>query len=161
MAELPLNPADADALSGATDSQTDLVYPAIGQSTYYTTVYQLIHRLLAVAAAANAFRLYRDGTLTCGVRPGRCARGTTLYSFAGASGYALANDAVNYLWLQVDAGVLALHSNTTGMPNPATTPLLPLGTIATGTTSAAETTGQYAASDILDYRGQAIFSLIG
>jgi hypothetical protein len=152
MAELPLNPADADALSGATDSQTDLVYPAIGQSTYYTTVYQLIHRLLAVAAAANAFRLYRDGTLTCGVRPGR---------FAGASGYALANDAVNYLWLQVDAGVLALHSNTTGMPNPATTPLLPLGTIATGTTSAAETTGQYAASDILDYRGQAIFSLIG
>jgi hypothetical protein len=161
MAELPLSPAAADALSGTIDSQTDLVYPTIGESTYYTTVYKLIHRLLAVAKAVNAFRLYKDSTLSCGVRPGRSARGTVLYNFAGAAGHALANDATNYLWLQVDAGALALHSNTTGMPNPATTPHLPLGTIATGTASAAGVTGQYSVDDITDWRGQAIFSLVG
>lgn len=161
MAELPLSPAAADALSGAMDAQTDLVYPTIGESTYYTTVYKLLHRLLTIAKAVNAFRLYRDGTLTCGVRPGRAARGTSLHNYAGATAYALANDAINYLWLQVDGGVLVLHSNTTGMPNPATTPHVPLGTIATGTASAAGVTGQYAVDDIVDYRGQAIFSLVG
>jgi hypothetical protein len=161
MPESALTSTAADALSGTTDNQTDLVYPAIGESTYYTTIYRLVHRLLTVAKAANAFRLYKDGTLTCGVRPGRCTRGTTVYNYAGTGAQALTNDAVNYLWLQVDAGVLALHVNTTGMPNPATTPNLPLGTIATGTQSCGAVTGQYSVDDISDYRGQAIFNLVG
>ncbi len=161
MSEQALTSAVADALGATTDSRTDLVYPAIGESTYYTTMYRLIHRLLAVAGAANSFRLYKDGNLTCGVRPGRCCRGTTTYNFLGVSGQTLTNDAVNYLWLQVDAGVLALHVNTTGLPNPATTPNLPLGTIAVGTASLAAATGQYSVDDITDYRGQALFSLVG
>ena len=71
MSETDLTPAAADALSGTTDPGTDLVYPAIGESTYYTTMYRLVHRLLAVAGTpGNELRAYKDGDLTFGVRAG-------------------------------------------------------------------------------------------
>ena len=138
MAESPLSTADADALSGATDSDTDAVYPTIGESTYYTTMYRMLQRIITVALCGNHFRVCKDGDLTFEVRAGYCVEedGTTLHTYAGATGQALTDDATNYIWLQVDSGVLTLTKNTSAFPDPSSTPHLPLATIATGTASA-------------------------
>ena len=161
MAETELTTAQADALSGTTEPDTDAKYPAIGESTYYTTMYRLIDRLLTVAKAVNALRVYKDGDLTCGARAGKCRHGNNLYAYAGAAAQALTDDTTNYLYLVVSSGALVLTVNTTGFPDPASTAHLPLATIATGTASAGGESGTYGAEDITDYRGRALFSLIG
>ena len=71
MAETDLTTAQADALSGTTDGDTDAKYPTIGESTYYTTMYRLIHRLLTIEKIVNEFRVCKDGDLTFAVRAGK------------------------------------------------------------------------------------------
>ena len=127
MAETDLTTEQADALSGTTDSETDLKYPTIGESTYYTTMYRLLHRLLTLAKpAGNSLRVYKDGALTFGVRPGRYMDGNTARDYTGATAQALTNDQTNYIYLTADG---TLTVNTTGFPNPSTTPHIPLATI--------------------------------
>ena len=52
MAETDLTAAQADALSGTSDSDTDLTYPTIGESTYYT--YNLRDQLTQVSMTRNS-----------------------------------------------------------------------------------------------------------
>ena len=151
MSELDLTPAAADALSGTTDAGTDLTFPAIGESTYYTTMYRLIRRLLTLAVTpGNQLRVYPDGEMTFGVRGGEIPVGTTMVSYAGCTGQALTNNQTNYVYLTV-ADLLAGDSvtvNTTGFPTDGSFHV-PLATIVTAA-------GAYSHSDLTDYRGRSI-----
>jgi len=155
MSETDLTASAADALSGTTDSDTDLTYPAIGESTYYTTMYRLIHRLLAVARTpGNELRAYKDGEMTFGVRPGRLALGTTMVAHAGCAEQALTNNAANYVYLTV-ADLLAGDSvtvSTAGFPTDGTLHV-PLAAIVTSA-------GAFDHADITDHRGRAVFAPI-
>jgi len=151
MSETDLTDAQADALSATTDSDTDLTYPAIGESTYYTTLYRLVHRLLTLGkAGGNSLRVYKDGDLTFGVRPGRYMDGDTPRNFAGAADQSLTNNQTNYIYLTADG---TLTVNTSGFPDPSATPHIPLATIVAAA-------GAYAHSDITDYRSRALYALL-
>ena len=92
MAESALSAATADALSGTTDSDSDLVYPTIGDSTYYTEFYRLVQRLLQITRGMNDLRVYKDGALTYGVRSGDfmdAPTGASTATYAGSTGNAL------------------------------------------------------------------------
>jgi hypothetical protein len=151
MAETDLTQSQADALSGTTDSDTDLSYPAIGESTYYTTVYRLVHRLLTMAkAAGNSLRVYKDGDLSFGVRAGRFMDGDTVRDYPGAAAQSLTNNQTNYIYLTAEA---TLTVNTSGFPDPSATPHIPLATIVTSS-------GNYNYTNIADCRPQALFGIL-
>lgn len=148
-------PSDAElhALSGLSDTEQEVPYPGIYESPYYTTFYKMLYRLLDVGRRAGDGRVYKDGTgLTFGVRVGQIAQGDTLIAIAGSEGNALADDAVNYIYL-LDDGSLTV--NATGFPSATEQAHVPLATIATGSASADGISGQYAIEDITDYRGAA------
>lgn len=154
MAEIELTSTEADALSGTTDSETDFKYHTIAESTYYTEGFRQRHRVLAILKTlGNRFRVYKDGTATFGVRAGKLDDGDTTYTYAATTGQSLTNDQTNYIYLSIASGALALTVNTTGFPDPSTTPHLPLASIAMGS-------GTYDHSDITDCRQCAVFSLI-
>jgi len=161
MTEIALTDEQANALSGTTDAQTDIVFPTIGESPYHTTLYRLLSRVLTLAKSVNALRVYADGDLTFGVRPGNASGGSATYTCAGATSQALTDDSTNCIYLVINGANLDLTVNTTGLPDPATTPHLPLATIDTGTASIGGVSGSYAAADITDLRGRAIFRVVG
>ena len=151
MSETALTSGQANALSGTTDSDTDMVYPTIGESTYYTTMFRVVQRLLAMATMpGNSLRVFKDGDLTFGVRAGHFMDGDTARNYAGASAQALTDDQTNYIYLTAAA---TLTVNITGFPNPSTTPHVPLATILTGS-------GAYAYTDITDYRDRALYRIL-
>ena len=147
MAETPLTASEADALSGVTNSDLDFTYLTIGESPYYTTAFRCWEKMVRVVKAINALRVYKDGDLTFGVRPGRYMDGATVRDYAGASSEALANNDTNYVFLTADG---TLTVNTTGFPGAGSTPHIPLATIETAG-------GAYDHDDITDYRGRALF----
>ena len=155
MTELYPDAGELNALSGLSDAQQEVLYPAVGESPYYTSFYKMLYRMLDVARRAGDLRVFKDGDLTFGVRAGRFAHGSQGISFAGASGQVLADNALNWIYLGPD-GVLTAATN--GFP---ATPHLPLATIATGSQSAAGQAGAYAHGDIADLRGEAIYRPVG
>jgi len=114
-------------------------------------MYRLIHRLLTLAKPpGNSLRVYKDGELTFGVRPGRYMDGDATRDYIGATAQALTNDQTNYIYLTAD-GTLVV--NTTGFPEPSTTPHIPLATIVTAG-------GSYSHDDITDYRSRSLLSIL-
>jgi hypothetical protein len=158
MSELYPTTTDINALSGTSDSEQEVLYPAIAESPYYTSFYKMLYRLLDLARRAGDLRVYKDGDLTFGVRAGSIAVGDTVTTYAGASGQALTDDATNYIYL-TGAGVLTV--NTTGFPAPSAAAHVRLATVATGTASEAGASGSYDFVDITDCRGSALASVLG
>ena len=151
MAENALTDAEALALAGTTDTETDFAYHTVGQSTYYLDGFRQRHRILTILKAANELRVFQDGDLTFGVRAGRYLDGDTPVDYAGASAQDLTNNATNYIYLTADG---TLTVNTTGFPTPSETPQLALATIVTAA-------GTYGTGDVTDYRGRALFRPAG
>ena len=156
MAETALTTAQADALSGTTDSGCAAVYPTIGESTYYTTAYRMLHRALLMAKMpGNQCRAYQDGDLTCGVYAGKIQVGPTTFDYAGCATQSLTNNQTNYVFLTA-ADLAATNSvtiNTTGFPTDGTL-YVPLATIVTAA-------GVYDFDDVTDYRGRALLNVPG
>jgi hypothetical protein len=151
MTELYPSDNQLNLLSGAADPQQEVLYIPIGQSPYHTSFYKMLYRLLDVCRRGGDLRVYKDGDLTFGVRAGAFMNGPAPVSFAGSAGVALANNAVNWIYLTA-AG--ALTANQTGLPDPATTPHVPLASITTAA-------GAYAHADVADLRGRAMYRAIG
>ena len=151
MSETPLTDTEALSLAGTTDADTDFEYHTVGQSTYYLDGFRQRHRALAILKVVNALRVYKDGDLTFGVRPGRYMDADTPVEYAGAAEQALTNNQTNYIYLAADG---TLTVNTTGFPIPSVAPHIPLATIATAA-------GAYDLDDITDYRGRALFRVCG
>lgn len=121
-------PDDATLLAMSEDAATGVEYIATGRSPYYLEFRRMLHRLLRSAERANDLRVYQDGDLTVGVRPGRCRIGDAVISFAGAEGVAVAASGQTHVWLDA-AG--AVQSGTAGLPTDANS-YLPLARVEAG-----------------------------
>jgi len=153
MAETDLTAAEANALHGTTDSDTDFTYHSPGEAEYFTEGQRQRQRLLTlVKALGNRFRVYKDGANTYGVRAGKVENGDSTLSYAGSTGNSLTDNQTNYIWLEVVSSALTLNSSTSDFPDPSGTPHIPLATIEIAS-------GTYAYTDITDYRQLACFSL--
>jgi hypothetical protein len=144
-----------NALSGLTDAGTGLPLPAIGESPYFTSFYRLADHINRMLAPVNQLRVYKDGDLSFGVRPGWLQSGDDAIEYAGAESQALTDDAVNSVYLTVSGTTVTLNVSTSGFPTPSVTPHWPLATIATGSHSVAATAGNYTHADITDHRTRA------
>lgn len=154
MSEIQLTDAEANALHGTTDSDTDFKYHSPGDAGYFTEGQRQRHRMLTIAKAiSNALRVYRDGALTFGVRPGTARDGESAHTYAGSAGNELTDDATNYIYLDIDSAAVRLVCNTTGLPDASAVPHIPLATIVTAD-------GGYGFDDITDLRASALFALL-
>ena len=151
MTELYPSDTDLNALSGTTDSEQDVLYPSIYEAPYYTTFYKMLYRLLHVARRAGDLRVYKDGNLTFGARPGKFFHDDQLIVYAGATGQSLTDAATNYIYLTADG---TLTVSTTSFPVPSTAPHIRLATIT-------PFGGSYDHDNIIDYRGAGFLSLAG
>ena len=148
--ETALDTSTAAALSGTTDSGTGTAFCTIGQAEYYTSDFckeAINNRILATV---NKLRVVKDGDATFGVWSGEFTDGPTAGNYAGSSGNSLTASSTNYIYLTASG---ALTVNTTGFPTGVAH--VPLATILT------DASGEFDFSDITDYRGRAIFSVVG
>ena len=147
MAETELASGTANALSGTTDSTLDFTWPTIAESPYYTTWYRMFALWKRILEQnPDALRVYKDGDLTFGVKPGKYFNGDSVVSYTEETAQALTDNSTNYIYLTA-AGVLTV--NTTGFPAAYTTAHIPLATILTAS-------GVYDHTDITNYRDTAI-----
>ena len=146
-------PADAalDAMENAFQPP-GVWLPEIGVSPYYTEVFRALWRIAKALVAPCGCEVYKDdaGDLKFAVRAGYFMNGDTLVSYAGAAAQTVTDAATNYIYLTA-AGVLTV--NTTGFPDPSTTPHVRLSTIVCAA-------GVYAHDDITDYRGTSMLSVL-
>ena len=102
-----LYPDDAALLAATVDPDSGAEHIPTGQSPYHLHFRRLVRRLSAAAAAANALRVFADGALTIGVRPGHCSIASTPIDFTGAAAVAVPAAATTSAWLDA-AGELHL-----------------------------------------------------
>lgn len=134
-------PDDSVLLSLVEDGATGVEYIPTGRSPYHLEFRKLIQRLALSAQRANDLRVYQDGDLTLGVRPGRCLLNGSAVSFGGLSGIGINNNTITKVWLS--AGGLI----QTGEAFPADrTAFVPLAEVVSGSSSIGE---------ITDLRGEA------
>jgi hypothetical protein len=150
MSELYPTDTDLTALSGTSDPEQAVPYPAIGESPYYLSFYRMLYRLLDTARRAGDLRVYKDGDLTCGIRPGRFMDGDTPRTIPGATAVALTDNAVNAIYLAADGTPTV---SITGFPDPSVAPHVPLATITTAA-------GTYDFADVEDHRGRSMMTLL-
>jgi len=155
MSEIELTDEQANALHGTIDADTGFRYHSPGDASYFTEGQRQRHRLLTLAKTiSNNLRVYRDGEMTFGVRPGRAADGDTVAAYAGCSAVELTDDATNYVYLTA-ADLAAGDSvtvSTEGFPAQSQTPHVPLAAVAAAG-------GAYGPDDIVDCRAAAAMSL--
>jgi hypothetical protein len=123
-------PSDNELLNMQAEGETGVEYIATGQSPYYLQFRRLLYRLLLATKRANDLRVYDEGGLDIGVKPGKFQAGTQQVDYAGSSGNTLADDEANIYVYLTDAGVLVTNENT-GFPDMATTPHIRLAIVTT------------------------------
>jgi hypothetical protein len=123
-------PSDNELLNLQQDGETGVEYIATGQSPYYLHFRKLLYRLLLATRHANDFRVYDEGGLDIGVKPGKFWADTQLVNYGGSSGNTLADDKANIYIYLTSAGVLVTNEYT-GFPDMATTPHVRLAIVTT------------------------------
>ena len=114
-------PSDNELLNLQADGETGVEYIATGQSPYYLQFRKLLYRLLLATGRANDLRVYDEGELDIGVKPGKFVTGTQQVNYAGSSGNALADDKPHIYVYLTSAGVLVTNEYSS-FPDMATTP---------------------------------------
>ena len=120
---------------------TGVEYVPTGRSPYFLEFRRLIQRLLLSCQRANDLRIYQDGDLTVGVRPGKAFLQNTPIDFAGTSGITISSETTTYLWL---SPVGLIEMNTTGFP-PDRTSTIPLAVVSASASKI---------ESIVDHRGE-------
>ncbi|MBW8017995.1 MAG: hypothetical protein FVQ82_17635, partial [Planctomycetes bacterium] len=105
-------PSDSDLLNLLSESETGVEYIPTGTAPYYLQFRKLLYRLLLATRRANDLRLYDEGGLTFGVKPGKFWAGKTLVEYAGSSGNVFADDKANIFVYIDNAGVLQFTDYT-------------------------------------------------
>lgn len=123
-------PSDNELLNLQQDGETGVEYIATGQSPYYLHFRKLLYRLLLAIRRANDLRVYDEGGLDIGVKPGKFWADTQLVNYGGSSGNTLADDKANIYIYLTSAGVLVTNEYT-GFPDMATTPHVRLAIVTT------------------------------
>jgi len=124
-------PEDAALLALTQDAQTGVEYIPTGKSPYHLEFRKLLQRTLLACERANDLRVYQEGDLTIGVRPGRCLIQDNAIDFAGQEGVAVDDSSTTHVWLD-DAG--QLQTGESGLPADRTT-FLPLAQVVADATA--------------------------
>jgi hypothetical protein len=123
-------PSDNELLNIQSDNETGVEYIPTGTAPYYLHFRKLLYRLLLAARRANDVRVYDEGGLDIGVKPGKFWSGTELISYEGSSGNTLADDKQNiYIYLDSSASLVTNEYNS--FPDMATTPHIRLAQVST------------------------------
>lgn len=141
-----LYPDDATLLALSEDTLTGVEYIPTGRSPYYLEFRKMLYRLLRAAERANDLRVYRDGELSIGVRPGRALVTGGVVDFEGATELAVEPGATSDVWLDGD-GVVQI--DTAGLPAERST-FVPLARVVAGGS---------AIESVTDLRGEAFLSI--
>jgi len=123
-------PSDNELLNIQADGETGVEYIATGQAPYYLHFRKLLYRLLLATRRANDLRVYDEGGLNIGVKPGKFLTGTQQVNYAGSSGNTLANDKASIYVYLTNTGVLVTNEYS-GFPDMATTPHIRLAIVTT------------------------------
>jgi hypothetical protein len=89
-----------------------------------------LYRLLLATRRANDLRVYDEGGLDIGVKPGKFWRGTTLINYEGSTGNTLADDKAN-IYLYLNSSGTLITNEYSGFPDMATTPHIRLAQVCT------------------------------
>jgi hypothetical protein len=123
-------PSDNELLNINSDSETGVEYIQTGTAPYYLHFRKLLYRLLLATKRANDLRVFDEGQLDIGVKPGRFWLGTQLVSYQGSSGNTLADDKENiYVYLN-SAGSLVINEYSS-FPDMAAVPHIRLAVVTT------------------------------
>jgi len=123
-------PSDSELLNIQSDTETGVEYIPTGTAPYYLQFRKLLYRLLLASRRANDLRVYDEGGLEIGVKPGRLWLGTQLISYAGSSGNALADDKQT-IYIYLDSSGALVTDEYSGFPSMATTPHVRLAQVTT------------------------------
>lgn len=95
-------PSDNTLLNLTQDAFTGVEYIPTGQTPYYLHFRRLLYRLLLAAQRANDLRVFCEGGLDIGVKPGRFWVGNTLVTCPGLTEITLADDKpAIYIYLDI------------------------------------------------------------
>lgn len=136
-------PSDNELLNVTSDTETGVEYIATGTAPYYLHFRKLLYRLLLATKRANDLRVFDEGGLDIGVKPGKFWPGTQLVSYQGSSGNTLADDKEN-IYVYLDSSGSLITNEYSGFPDMATVPHIRLAVV---TTSSGDITS------IVDARG--------
>lgn len=123
-------PSDSELVNIQSDSETGVEYIPTGTAPYYLQFRKLLYRLLLASRRANDLRVYDEGGLDIGVKPGKFWLGTQLVSYAGSSGNTLADDKQN-IYVYLDSSGSLVTDEYSGFPSMATTPHVRLAQVTT------------------------------
>jgi len=123
-------PSDNTLLNLESDSETGIEYIATGQSPYYLQFRRLLSRLLLATKRANDLRVYNEGGLDVGVKPGKFWLGTSLVNYSGSSGNVLADDKAG-IYLYLDSSGTLVTDEYADFPDMVTSPHIRLAVVAT------------------------------
>jgi hypothetical protein len=123
-------PSDSELLNMQSDTETGVEYIPTGTAPYYLQFRKLLYRLLLASRRANDLRVYDEGGLDVGVKPGKFWLGTQLISYAGSSGNTLADDKQS-IYVYLDSSGALVTNEYSGFPSMATTPHIRLAQITT------------------------------
>lgn len=123
-------PSDSELLNLQSDDDTGIEYIPTGTAPYYLHFRRLLHRLLLATRRANDLRVYDEGGLDIGVKPGAFWLGTDLIAFPGCTGNVLAdNKASIYVYLDAQGNLVAEEYGA--FPSMAITPHVRLAIVST------------------------------
>ena len=123
-------PSDSELLNMQSDNETGVEYIPTGTAPYYLHFRKLLYRLLLATRRANDPRVYDEGGLDIGIKPGKFWLGTALISYTGSTGNTLADNKANiYIYLN-SSGTLVTNEYGS-FPDMATTPHIRLAQVCT------------------------------
>jgi len=138
-------PDDAILLNIAQDPSTGVEYVPTGKTPYFLEFRRLVQRMLLATERANDLRVYQDGDLSVGIRPGKAFINGGPVDFPGATSITVNTDETTYVWLD-DVGTPQV--NPSGFPSDRTR-AIPLAVVSSGST---------AIESVVDHRGEAFLN---
>lgn len=123
-------PSDNELLNIQTDAETGVEYIPTGTAPYYLQFRKLLYRLLLATQRSNDLRVYDEGGLDVGVKPGKFWLGTELVSYEGSSGNTLADDKEN-IYIYLDSSASLVIDEYSNFPDMADTPHIRLAQVST------------------------------
>jgi hypothetical protein len=123
-------PSDNELVNIQMDAGTGVEYIPTGTAPYYLQFRKLLYRLLLATQRANDLRVYDEGGLDIGVKPGKFWLSTELVSYEGSSGNTLTDDKEN-IYIYLDSSGSLVTDEYSSFPDMATTPHIRLARVST------------------------------
>lgn len=98
-------PSDSELLNMLSESETGVEFIPTGTAPYYLQFRKLLYRLLLATKRANDLRLYDEGGLTYGVKPGKFWDGNSVIEYAGSSGNIMPDNTTKYFYLDASGTI--------------------------------------------------------